>query len=224
MIVKHIPETHVFGKRLGRHVHHDPRSHNFKHAALPVLTSQKWVRHCEVYDQGELGSCTGNAMAGAIMTGPLYKPTRVLHEAQAVRLYRIATRLDDIDGQYPPDDTGSSGLAVCKAAKQFGYIKGYTHAMNLQAALSGLVHGPVIIGIAWFEGFDSPIGSAAELQISGSIRGGHEVVLDAIDVDHKYVSGTNSWGPTWGARGKFCMTWDTFGELLNQEGDCTIPK
>ncbi len=218
-----IPELPGAG-RLGRHIEHDERSRCF--AVAPCsgpLVSVDWPRNCDPFDQGDLGSCTGNAMAGAAMTGPLFKAGRHLTEANAVALYEAATRLDKIPGHYPPDDTGSSGLAVAKAAQRAGLISAYHHAFGLSAALCALSRAPVIIGINWYAGFDQPIGSAAQLVLSGDVRGGHEIVLDGIDVKAGMVKGTNSWGLGWGNRGRFVVSFGTFGKLLAEGGDCVAP-
>jgi hypothetical protein len=216
-------EHRVPGKRLGRHVHHDPKSRGFDSpfSAKPLI-SASWERHCPPYDQGDLGSCTGNAMAGALMTGPLWRPGRMLTEDDALQIYEAATHLDRIPGAYPPDDTGSTGLAVAHAAKLAGLINIYHHAFSVHAALASLGRGPVILGIDWYEGFDTPVGTSAELQISGSVRGGHEVCLVAIDVDTKMVRGCNSWGADWGDGGFFSMSFDTLTRLLASDGDCTV--
>ena len=46
----------------------------------------------------------------------------------AVQLYADATVVDGYPGTYPPDDTGSSGLAICKVLNSRGTIKGYRFA------------------------------------------------------------------------------------------------
>ncbi len=187
------------------------------------LKSVRWERHCPPFQQGQLGSCTANAITGACMTGPLFVPGRILTEEDAVKLYSVATRLDKVPGFYPPDDTGSSGLAAAKAAKQAGVISAYHHAFGLSAALHALTFGPVIGGFNWYEGFDSPIGSACELAISGAVRGGHEVCLDGIDVENGMVHITNSWGIEWGDRGRAIMSFGTLGQLLKEHGDIVVP-
>ena len=133
-----------------------------------------------------------------------------------------ATKLDAYPGAYPPTDTGSSGVGVAKAAKAKGWISGYQHTFNLNSALRALAVTPVIIGINWYEGFDSPH-TTGELRVAGSIRGGHEVVLDQLDVEQKRVWLTNSWGTSFGLHGRAFFTWDTFSRLLSEQGDCTVP-
>jgi hypothetical protein len=221
--VLRLPERPGVG-RLGRHVEHDERSRAYGVVLAPApLVSVDWKRHCDPYNQGDVGSCTGNAIAGLCMTGPFFRPGVTLTETEALYLYEAATHLDKIPGSFPPNDTGSSGLAAAKAAKRAGLIAGYAHAFGLSQALHALSRAPVITGIDWFNGFDTPVGDAAELRIDGESRGGHEVVLDGIDVKAGFVKGTNSWGLGWGNRGRFVMSFKTFGALLKMRGDVVAP-
>jgi hypothetical protein len=219
---KIVPELPGAG-RLGRHVEHDERSRSFAAPAVGPIVSRAWERHCPPFQQGDLGSCTGNALGGVLMTGPFYKPDRIITEEDCVRLYSHATRLDKIPGHYPPEDTGSSGLAVCKAAAKAGLIKSYRHAFALNAVLAALGRGPLIVGINWYAGFDKPQGDGAQLVIGGGVRGGHEVELLAIDVERKLVRGPNSWGLDFGDHGYFTMSFATLERLLGEDGDATVP-
>ena len=232
MTVSVLEEQHSpHGGRLGRHVEHDDRSRAFAiyPSELGPIRAVNHRRHGSVFDQGQLGSCTGNAMAGAINTVPLHKTgARALVEKDAVAIYEAATKLDSIPGSYPPDDTGSSGLAVCKAAKKGGYITGYKHAFSIEQALASLTATPVITGVSWYEGFDQH-DAEGMVQISGQVRGGHEIEAHAI---LRYTAGNladtivelyNSWGTGWGIGGRFRMTAATWARLLAEQGDVTVP-
>src|SRR6478609_3573621 len=116
---------------LGRHVDHDERSRNFA-AMVPAVKPKTvlWEHTAPVLDQGALGSCTGNALAQWLNTdyarGYQFDGMRApLSEAAAVELYSAATRADNVPGHYPPVDTGSSGLAVCRAAVRAKYLRAY---------------------------------------------------------------------------------------------------
>jgi hypothetical protein len=163
-------------------------------------------------------------MAGALMTEPFRKPTWNFDEKTALQLYSAATRLDGVAGVYPPTDTGSSGLAVAKAAKQAGYITAYHHAFGLQHALEALVLTPVIVGIDWLDSFDKPgRNGLVKITASSRVRGGHEIEAFGLDVDARLIWFYNSWTAQWGLNGTFCMSWDDFDQLLQNNGDCTVP-
>lgn len=218
-------------RRLGRHVEHDERSRAFAVPEADVaIRSVTHRRYGYPLDQGQLGSCTGNAIAGWLNTAPAHKAnTPLMREADAVRFYSEATRIDGIDGRYPPTDTGSSGLAVAKAAKAEGRIAGYRHAFSLHAALLALQTLPVITGVVWYEGFDSPDANG-RVKISGQIRGGHEFELLGFELASTneplldgLIKAENSWGLSYGLRGRFYFTARTFAELLADSGDVTVP-
>lgn len=222
-----IPEIPVEGKRLGRHLHHDSRSKAYAVKAEPrgALASVQHHRFAPVFDQGSLGSCTGNAAVGALGTGALYQAVSGIglrfEEKLAVSVYSGATAIDSFAGTWEPDDTGSDGLSVAKVLKLNNWIAGYQHALSLDAALTALQTNAVITGVTWYEGFDEP-SSTGRVVISGAERGGHEFVVDGIDVDNQRVWATNSWGTSYGEGGRFWMSWDTWGTLLENGGDATI--
>jgi C1A family cysteine protease len=184
-----------------------------------VLETTLHKRVVPIFDQGNIGSCTGNACAGALGTQPNTIGNH-FDEEVALRLYCEATRLDWHWGHYPPTDTGSSGLAVAKAAKEAGYVRRYNHAFGLDQALRALVLAPVITGVSWYEGFDHP-DSDGLVRISGSVRGGHEFCVVGLDVEKKTVRAANSWGTGWGDEGFFEFSWDDWGRLLDERGDVT---
>ena len=227
---RRIPEFPIPGKPLGRHEHTDSRSalYPFRPKVVRDLSSVLWHRDIGVLDQGNLGSCTGNALAGAIGTDPLYPTLPAGHapvdEALAVRLYSLATSLDSYPGQYPPNDTGSDGIDVCKAGVQLGWISGYTHATDVTGMAQALMEQSVIIGINWYDSFDNPA-SDGTVTISprAQVRGGHEVQVLGMDPGTRMFVAENSWGPDWGYHGTFQFSFDTMTRLLGEGGDCTVP-
>jgi hypothetical protein len=189
-----LTEQPIPGKRLGRHVEHDPRSLNFVAAMASEIISVSHPAVGPPLDQGHIGSCTANALCGALNSAPDFGGGTPRSENDAISLYELETRLE---GQpYPPNDPGGSGLMVCKAAQQMGWISTYQHAFGVQNALLALVVRPVITGVKWYSSFDNPDPSTGLVEIASgaTIRGGHEIVADEIDAPNKLVWFWNSWG------------------------------
>lgn len=217
--------------RLGRHVHHDSRSKAYPHPTVDdptTLTSVRHERNIPILDQGQVGSCTGNAATGCMGTAEFWFAGQAdlsdvdaqIDERYALGVYSDAETIDG-DGPYPPNDYGSTGLSVAKVLKNRGLISGYTHAFDLNAALNALANQPVIIGIPWHADMFNPA-SDGRLSIGGPVEGGHEIVLDELDVENERVWLSNSWGESWGVEGRAYLAWKDFGALLADDGDCTV--
>lgn len=229
--------THPPPRPLGRHVQHDPRSLAYAHGVLPktAIKSVDWPRRAPIFDQQSLGSCTGNAAAGLIATDSKARTglTSVavngsvlpVDEDLAVQLYELATRLDDIKGSYPPDDTGSSGLGAAKALRKLGLASGYTHAFSLAALKSALQNGPVMVGTVWLESmFDAdPATGFVKVDRRSRVAGGHEYVLSAYNAAAEAFRIDNSWGESWGLGGSAWLDESDVQWLLSQQGDVTVP-
>lgn len=221
---------------LGRKVEHDEESRNYPFRA-------KIVKHHNVIhdlpftvlDQGDLGSCTGNA-AAQCFNSALFRPVRrrlnkgrLLYEADAVKLYSLATSLDEYPNEtYPPTDSGSSGLGVAKASKQLGYIDRYTHTFSFNAFCLAVQEQPVIVGTQWTNDMFNPVSSRlGAFAVPGAltqdnIAGGHEYLAIGINWDASWLRFRNSWGKNWGTRGDFYMSFGDFENLLKADGDATV--
>lgn len=219
--------------RLGRNVRHDSRSLSFLVEARDVntLVSVKHESYIPTLDQGQLGSCTGDSGTKCLGTGVFWatpdvkavlSPTdAVADQNYAVGLYSEATSMDPFQGTYPPTDTGSDGLTIAKVLVKRGIISGYKHATSMEAVLTALATQPVIVGTKWLQGMFTPAADG-KITISGSVAGGHEYMLDEIDVENKRVWMHNSWGTGWGINGRAYFTWADFEMLLGDNGDCTV--
>lgn len=206
---------------LGRLVEHDDRSKAYP-APTGTVQAVDWTRHGQSLNQGNLGSCTGNALVDALNCNPLWRKGATRHEKQARQAYSLATKLDGYAGEWPPTDTGSSGLAVCKAGVQLGWISGYTHAFGLDHCLAALALSPVIVGTPWLEGMFTPDPDGT-VHATGAVAGGHEYCLRGIDAANQRVRAVNSWGRGWADHGEFWLSFADLGSLLDQQGDVTVP-
>lgn len=214
-----------FHPLLGRHVRHDSRSlryaYPYKSSSFQVV---RWESEIPVLDQGQLGACTGFATVTCLGHKP-YRgtlPGAVLDNVEGVKVYSLATSLDSYAGTYPPNDTGSDGLSAAKAAKQLGFIAGYTHITKPAQLAAALLGGPVIVGTDWFHSmFQSDSSGNITVDSGSGLAGGHEYTLDEVTSDGRFGF-TNSWGPTFGATGRFYIKQADFLALLSRKGDATV--
>lgn len=211
-------------KRLNRHINHDSRSKDFTFntTGLQVIDVEH-KRFIPVLDQGQVGSCTGNAGIGAINTSPFVPsvtPFYPANEAGALALYSAAEIIDG-DGPYPPHDNGSSGLSIAKALKNAAMISSYQHTFTLNDALLALSQYPIITGTNWYEDMFTP-DSDGRVHPTGSLAGGHEYEAYKVDTENGRIWFYNSWGTNWGINGTFYMTWADYHDLLAKQGDVTV--
>jgi hypothetical protein len=239
--------------RLGRNLRHDSRSLAFpflSSGAAPVAVQH--ARRVPIFDQGQLGSCTGNAAVGCIASDPFYatETDKLVRggpavmgvwsahewtEAGALSVYSDATQLDNITGTYPPDDTGSDGLSVAKVLKNRGWISGYTHVLTGADGVAHALSGsngtdgfPVIVGVPWYSSmFEPDARNFVSITAGATVEGGHEFVVDqyippASAANTAAFGCQNSWGSGWGDAGRFYLTFPTLQRLLSEQGDCTV--
>jgi hypothetical protein len=224
--------------KLGRVVDHDPRNRQY---ALPepeatvAYKAVRWTRRAPVLDQGQVGSCTGNAAAGWLGTDNAARQGLTelagherVDELLALSIYSAAEVIDG-DGPYPPNDNGSSGPSVAKVLKARGLSGDYLHAFTPAAADAALHRGPGMAGTNWYQSMFKPAaGGTLTVNKSSGLAGGHEYVIDEVEVDAAgnvtAVWMTNSWGESWGINGRARILRKDFEALLADDGDFTVPS
>lgn len=215
-----IPSNDV---RLKRHIYHDSRSRDFAFDTTGLeIVDVEHKRLCPIFNQGQVGSCTGNAGIGCINTEP-FVPDHSIYTADeygAIRLYREAEIIDGGAG-YPPEDNGSSGLSIAKALLNSKMISGFQHTFTLNDALKALTQYPIMVGINWYSNMFNP-DADGRVHPSGTIDGGHEIEGYKIDTKNGRIWFHNSWDTNWGIDGDFYLTWADFNTLLSQQGDVTV--
>ncbi|QPO17118.1 cysteine protease [Gordonia phage Lilbeanie] len=210
----------------GRKVNHDERSRRYGLVVNPrvELTSRDWPTAGPIIDQGDVGMCVGASLAHLLnVCRTRDGGSQFLGHAEALDLYEDATKIDPFDGEYPPDDTGTDAVSVCKVAQEHGLVRVYNHAFGLRQTLLALQTGPVMAGFTWHEGMEEP-DADGRISATGEVLGGHQVVLSGIDTRAETVTVLNSWSADWGRGGRAFLSWEDLRLLLADEGDITIPQ
>lgn len=175
-------------------------------------------------NQGQDGACVGFAHTQAACTAPKDKAQKDLTFIDATNLYHQAQMLDDIPGQ-EPEVQGSTTLAGAKAAVQAGYYTSYLWARNLtdiQLACSYM--GPVVIGISWYDSMFHVINDTISISPEAQVAGGHDTLLNGVDVEGKRFRLHNSWGPEWGDDGEVWISFTDIDRLINEpDSDACVP-
>jgi C1A family cysteine protease len=188
-----------------------------------------------VYDQGQLGSCTANAIAGAIQFDRLkqklddfvpsrlfiYYNERVLEHSVAsdsgaqIRdgIKSVAKQGDCPEPEWPYDIARfkTKPAAACyQDALKYKAVS-YQRITPVLGQLKGcLASGwPFVFGFTVYESFESPAvakSGHAPLPASGeSVVGGHAVVGVGYDDAKQWFVVRNSWGLGWGLKGYFTL-------------------
>lgn len=223
---------------LSRHIEHDSRSRHFAFEGVAAGVSVTWPHNTPVLNQGNVGSCTGNAMA-QLLNCRMFAPCRLgkisLNESDALHLYSIATHEDGFGPSqyYPPHDEGSSGLGVAKAATYLGYIDSYRHCFTLSQLQAAIETQPVITGTSWTNSMFQPDPKTGFVSVGplndSTVAGGHEYLIQGIEYNNKAIVCLNSWGTSWGGGdgltpGQFRISFNDYESLLADQGDIIVPQ
>ena len=219
-------DVSVKDKRLDRLHQFDQRSKNYSIADLRKASGKlrAYTWRCRPhFDQGNVGACVAFAMGHELAARPS-EVTNLNYDYLLKEIYWEAQRNDPWEGgSYPgasPQYEGTSVLAGVKAARKLGHFNEYRWAFNTNDALYGIGHnGPAVIGVNWYAGMLSP-DSSGFITPTGSILGGHAVLVRAINMKKGYVTIRNSWGLDWGINGDCYMSFDDFDKLLSERGEC----
>lgn len=214
--------------RLGRHVVHDPRSRDYQED-LPRLTAPlKTVQHRRYDPWPEpnqmIGCCTG--VAECMMANAKGNRVRgeVLEMVDAETIYSLATQLDPFFGAYPPQDTGSSGLAAAKAAVELGKSEEYVWYFSVEEVLQALQLHTISFGGIWtYDMFRASLQNPI-VRPTGEIAGGHQWMLSGYMANEELMVGECWWGYDFGINGRFYISVDDFRGLMEQNGDAHWTK
>jgi C1A family cysteine protease len=216
----------------------DHRDHMYA-APMPIakLPPKADLRkHCPpVYDQGQLGSCTANAIAAAVDFERMKQHLRPIKPSRLFIYYNERVMEHSVgsdsgaqirDGIKAVAKQGACAeslwpYAVAKfrdkppspAFKQAKLDRAVQYASITQALSqlkSCLASGyPFVFGFSVYESFESPAvaksGDAPMPSPSEAALGGHAVMAVGYDDSLQRFIVRNSWGPGWGKKGYFTM-------------------
>jgi len=216
----------------------DPRDYVFKTSIFARLTLPSSVdlrEHCsEVEDQKDLGSCTGNAIAGAIELLEK-KDGKTLEQISRLFIYYNER---DMEGTITEDAGGSlrDGIKslttlgacsetlwpydisqftikpsdACYADAQQHKVTKYERLNTLTDMKTCLSKGfPFVLGITLYDSFESDTVAATGIvpmpTATESCLGGHAVLCVGYHNATNYFTIRNSWGNQWGDKGYFYL-------------------
>jgi C1A family cysteine protease len=187
-----------------------------------------------VYDQGELGSCTENALGAAfeyalIAKGHDYMPSRLwlyyeVRAAEGTVSYDAGSVIRDgakvLSHMGCPPETAwpyrvtkfatKPPAAVTRAAlahRVLAYARVVQDRTDIQSTLADGF--PIVFGFTVYESFESQevadTGVVPMPEPDESVLGGHAVVLVGYDQPKDVYIVRNSWGTDWGKAGYFTM-------------------
>jgi C1A family cysteine protease len=188
-----------------------------------------------VYDQGDLGSCTANAIAGAVQfdlikeSKPVFTPSRlfIYYNERVIEgtvnsdsgamirdgIKSIAHQGDAPETDWPYD---IAKFAMKPSPKTYADAKKhqavlYQRLMQDLAQMKGcLASGfPFVFGFTVYQSFETPqVASTGVVPMpapSEKSVGGHAVMAVGYDDSQQRFIVRNSWGTTWGMAGYFTM-------------------
>ena len=231
----------------------DSRDYAYKLTATPLKSIVDLRIYCSpIEDQGNLGSCTGNAVAGAIEL--LNKRNGKILDASRLFIYYYERLLEGTvnydSGAYIRDGiratnkygapleslwpynirnfkTVPTQSAITDAAKR--KVTLYERANDFNACIDALNNGyPVIIGFDVYSSFITNSVSRTGMMpypntSRESLLGGHAVLIVGYNNATQRFTVRNSWGTSWGDKGYFYMPYQVI-QNSRMSGDFWVIK
>lgn len=203
-------------------------------AALPLRVDLR--QYCPpVYDQGKLGSCTANALAGAFafclkhQKNHVFSPSRlfIYYNERALEgtvpvdggaQLRDGIKSLNADGVCPEPHWPYKIERFAQAPPAKAYAEALGHqALGYQRVLQSLTQMkgclangfPIVLGFSVYESFETPAVAISGIGVmpgpAESRIGGHAVLVVGYDDAKGRFLLRNSWGSKWGQSGYFTL-------------------
>ena len=208
---------------LGRRPSVDARDQNHLMAAAlgPAIvrpTKKSWALVWRG-DQKQTSMCVGFGWHGLLRAKP-----HLQREPLPAVIYEQAQANDEFTDTPPAG--GSSVRGGAKALKLDGKITAYAWAFEIETVLNWIgLHGPVVFGTTWYADMFEP-GKNGIVNVSGAVAGGHCYVAIGYDDKKKLLTCQNSWGTSWGIKGRFYLRYEDADKLIKESGGeaCTATE
>jgi C1A family cysteine protease len=210
----------------------DARDYKYQVVSTQSVNKVDLRPYCSpIEQQGRLGSCTGNAIAGAIE----YLDKKNNNWIDVSRLYiYYYTRLLEGTINY---DSGAYIRTAIKAAYNYGAPQEKLWPYNIskfkikptqQAINDGVQRKVTLYGFYVYSSFQTQAVAKTGIMPYPNISkeyllGGHAVLLVGYDKTNNYFIARNSWGANWGDKGYFYMPFRVI-QNTNMSADFWIIK
>ncbi len=223
--------------RFGRRYAPDPRDRDFPmERALRAMSRAELKRRRQApmrgptLDQGPTPRCVMFSAATALGAGPIMygrTPETVLASVQVpitegARIYEDLYEWAQSHDEWPGEDyDGTSVRAGQEYLRLVGRSGGYVWARSLEEAkdyISRVGSAPIILGIDWLAGMDSPkpVKGVYYVEPSGPVLGGHAICALWFDKKLKAWKLQQTWGSEYGNDGIAYLPDEWFDYLVFQ--------
>ena len=202
---------------------HAPDQRDFKFLMTSKLgvgitrpSSRQWALYWKG-DQGETPQCVGYSWHALLRAKPLLQ-----RDPHPTNIYVESQKIDEWPGE---NYDGTSVRAGAKYLQSQGRIKTYSWAFDVNTVLNWLgTQGPVVLGTLWTNHMFSPDSTGlVSVGNLGSVVGGHAYLAIGYNDKTKLVTLQNSWGKSWGVKGRFYMTYQDIDTLIKLDGEACTP-
>lgn len=189
-------------------------------AGTPTTKIYQHWRAPQALDQGRSSTCVGHGCHQLLRCSPVLNIKNI---PDPYKIYNEAQLIDEWAGE---DYDGTSVRAGIKYLAKQGYLSSYKWAFDGATAVNHILNVyPVVIGVDWFEGqmscdkhgFIYPVGRPV---------GGHCVIAVGCNTLEKCPDGNigsvtilNSWGTSWGNKGRAKLSMKAFDDLIRANGE-----
>lgn len=179
--------------------------------------SLRWVgdqtQYPEKYPEFLASSCVGHGWYAWLRASPICNRL-----PDALMIYAGAKINDEWPGTAYAGSSVRGGVEFLRSLPTCQPVVEYRWAAKMVDILDTLaVRGPVVCGTDWTEDM-LETDSHGFVHPTGEVVGGHCWTILGYDEGRRAVRAINSWGKTWGQRGRFWLSYDELDDLIFRRG------